>query len=188
MTKKYVVTVFFLLIFFMFVSTSSASFLFVNDGLYERLPKDSVFKSMVDRFTQGVPNNENSRSVDTDGDDMGFSGVTNVFDDSVSIDDDGEESPVQGVLADDDKDGEARINHGMGFRRKTIIIERFEQIVNVIAVRNVELGRVLEKVIDVMEQIITYAPGVIQVDVSSDELEDNVVLSEGMVENNVVAS
>ena len=62
--KKYVMIIAMLLAILMFTSTSTASFLFSEGGIYERLPENSPFKTMLDRLYQVAYNNDDDVALD----------------------------------------------------------------------------------------------------------------------------
>ncbi len=58
-----------LLTILMFTSTSTASFLFSEGIFYDRLPENSPFKTMLDRFYQVAYNNDDDVALDADEED-----------------------------------------------------------------------------------------------------------------------
>jgi len=189
MIKKYVMVALALLVFLMFVSTSSASSLFSKGQIYERLLEKSVFKKIFDRYYQVTSNNADSISKDAD-DNGGKDGLlsetidivgektpyegnyidVNNSDDTSTIDGDNENGTTQNTVT---VDGDVVVNNNMtvekdGKERRRIILER---IVDVVIEHNGKLGAILERVIER-----TYAPGTTASDGPAENIVSNVVV------------
>ena len=67
MIKKYAMIVAILLVIFILVPTSTASFVFSKGKIYEMLPENSRFKEILDKLSQVTSNNAGSVSIDDDG-------------------------------------------------------------------------------------------------------------------------
>jgi len=65
MIKKYVMIIAMLLAILIFTSTSTASFLFPEGKIYERLPENSPLRNILDRFSQIASDGKDSMSIDT---------------------------------------------------------------------------------------------------------------------------
>ena len=110
MIKKYVMIIAVLLVILMFTSTSTASFLFSKGKIYERLPENSAFKRMLDRFSQIVSNNDNIMSTDADEEDDEDDGE---YDDG-EYDYDSDDGPEKDVLLPETIDIDGEITHHDG--------------------------------------------------------------------------
>lgn len=188
MIKKYLMAASVLLVFFMFVSTSSASFLLSKGKIYERLSENSVFKKIVDRFSQIVSNIDNSMVTDIDEND-GEDGLlpetidvvgektlhegnyidVNNSDDTPTINVTGKDGTMQNVVT---VDGAAGANNEMTTENDSkggrTILERF---VNVIIDHDGKLGATLQRVIER-----TYAPGTTASGGIAENIVDGVVV------------
>ena len=93
MIKKYAMIIAVLLVILMFTSTSSASFLFSEGKIYERLRENSPLKTMLDRLYQVAYNNDDDVALDVEEDDE-----TDDEDDGEYDDDDSEDGPEEDML------------------------------------------------------------------------------------------
>ena len=101
MIKKYAMIIAVLLVILMFTSTSTASFLFSNGKIYERLPENSPLRNILDRFSQIASDRKDSMSIDIndeyyDGNDDENYDVE--YDDGEHDDDDSEDGQEEDVL------------------------------------------------------------------------------------------
>ena len=94
MIKKYAMIIAVLLVILMFTSTSTASFLFSEGKIYERLPENSPLKTMLDRLYQVAYNNDDDVALDVEEDDETDDEDDGEYDDEMDPDD----SPEEDVL------------------------------------------------------------------------------------------
>ena len=213
MIKRYVMLISAILVILMFTSTSSASFLFYEEKIYERLPENSPLRKILDRFSQViVSNNDNSVSIydenddedydvkyddgEHDADDLGDGPIEdillpNVLEEGFYWTPDGGNEPVVeednlGTPPTIDIDGE----EGTTLNEDPIIDEDGEigrtlyRVIEVITEINVKIGPMLEKIVEH-----TYAPGTTESDGVAENIVDTVVVAGepgGTAENNIV--
>lgn len=87
-----------LLAVLMFTSTSSASFLFSEGSIYERLPENSPLKTMLDRLYQVAYNNDDDVALDVEEDDETDDEDDGEYDDGEHDDDDLDDGPEEDLL------------------------------------------------------------------------------------------
>jgi len=101
MIKKYAMIIAVLLVILMFTSTSSASFLFSEGKIYERLPENSPLKNILDRFSQIASDRKDSMSIDINDEDYDVEyddGNDAEYDNGEHDDDDSEDGLKEDVL------------------------------------------------------------------------------------------
>ncbi len=100
MIKKYVMLISAILVIIMFTSTSTASFLFSEEKIYEQLPENSPLRKILDRFSQIASDRKDSVSIDIndeyyDGNDDEDDGE---YDDGEHDADNLDEGPIENIL------------------------------------------------------------------------------------------
>ena len=189
-----------LLVILMFTSTSTASFLFPMGKIYEMLPENSPLKNILDRLSQVISNNNDIVSNDadeedddeTDDEDDDMMDTDDPLEEDVllpeTIDIVGEITPHEGNYIDEDDDenitntidhpdGDGDVNATNGLTVDegvwTVKLERFVEIV---MERNVQLGGMLQRVV---ERI--FAPGTTESDGTAENDIVDVVVEGGSV-------
>ncbi len=208
MIKKYILFVTAYIILIMFSSTTTASILTSNEGIYGRLQQISSFKNFIDRISQIIKYNHNSVSINNDenveGEDLIDSDgpeedvlLPNIVDVVGEITPDNEDEPV--VEEDNlempptiDIDGEegATLNEDPIIDEEGEIGRTLDRVIEVITEINVKIGSMLEKIVEH-----TYASGTTESDGIVENIVDTVVVvgesggtAENIIADNVVVT
>ena len=154
MIKKYVMLISAILVIIMFTSTSSASFLFSKEKMYERLSENSLLKNILDRFSQV---NKGIVSDNADKEDVAYD--DSEYDDGMTDSDDGpeedvllpkiwnlvgEKTPDSGNEPVNDSEETQSVKWTVDHDGEGGTLERF---VKIVTEHNVKLGAMLERVI-----------------------------------------
>ena len=98
MIKKYVMSISAILVILMFTSTSSASFLFSKEKIYDMLPENSPLKNIVDRFSQIIVSNSDTSMLIDDGKEDDETDDEGEYDDGEHDDEIDPDGPEEDVL------------------------------------------------------------------------------------------
>lgn len=202
MIKKYVIVVSAILVVVMFSSTSSASFLYSRQGIFEKVRQNSVFGKVFEKLSQIASPDEDSISINAVEDDE-YDDIADQEDPEEDIllpkiwnvvgeitPDDGDDPVVEendlGESPTIDIDGEegAYLNDEPTVEINGIHGRSLERVIEIITEYNEKVESILQKVAER-----TFAPGTMESNGVAENIVETVVVvgdSGGTAESNIV--